>query len=138
MHRPTINQFVTFIYTRDLAASVAFYEDLLQLPLALDQGACRIYRVAGEAFLGVCLRDSAPAPGVGPAPGTVILTLATHDVAGWHQYLAKRGTPFTQPPQHNPTYNIYHCFLHDPNGYLIEIQQFLDPAWPATAKHEQA
>jgi hypothetical protein len=26
--------------------------------------------------------------------------------------------------------NIYHCFLRDPNGYLIEIQRFLDPAWP--------
>jgi extradiol dioxygenase family protein len=25
----------------------------------------------------------------------------------------------------------YHlCFLRDPNGYFIEIQQFLDPAWP--------
>jgi len=25
---------------------------------------------------------------------------------------------------------IYHCFLRDPNGYLLEIQRFLDPAWP--------
>ena len=25
--------------------------------------------------------------------------------------------------------HIYHCFLRDPNGYLIEIQRFLNPAW---------
>ncbi|OQY24133.1 MAG: hypothetical protein DRJ03_06405 [Chloroflexi bacterium] len=32
----------------------------------------------------------------------------------------------------NPRYNIYHCFLRDPNGYLIEIQRFLDSAWKGT------
>jgi catechol 2,3-dioxygenase-like lactoylglutathione lyase family enzyme len=29
-----------------------------------------------------------------------------------------------KPPAHNPRYGIYHCFLHDPNGYLVEIQSF--------------
>ena len=128
-----IDQFVTFIYTRDMAASIRFYEDLLGLALVLDQGVCRIYRIAGEAFLGVCHHDSAPLAGVGPPPGTVILTLATHDVDGWFQYLTDYGVVFTQSPQHNLRYNIYHCFLRDPNGYLLEIQQFLDPAWPSVA-----
>ena len=33
------------------------------------------------------------------------------------------------PPALNPEYGIYHCFLRDPNGYLVEIQRFLDPSW---------
>jgi catechol 2,3-dioxygenase-like lactoylglutathione lyase family enzyme len=28
---------------------------------------------------------------------------------------------------HNRDYDICHCFLRDPNGYLIEIQRFLHP-----------
>ena len=28
------------------------------------------------------------------------------------------------------TIDIYHFFLRDPDGYLIEVQRFLDPAWP--------
>jgi len=116
------------MYVRDLHISAAFYENLLGLPLALDQGSCRIYRVAGNAFLGICQQRDA----VAPSPsGALILTLVTHDVDGWHRYLAERGVVVEKPPQYNPVYNIYHCFLRDPDGYLVEIQRFLDPAWPA-------
>jgi catechol 2,3-dioxygenase-like lactoylglutathione lyase family enzyme len=54
----------------------------------------------------------------------------SRDVDGWHQHLAARGVVFEQPPQLNDRYNIYHCFLRDPDGHLLEIQRFLDPAWP--------
>jgi catechol 2,3-dioxygenase-like lactoylglutathione lyase family enzyme len=114
---------VTFCYCRDLSATSRFYEDLLEVPLALDQGACRIYRVADRAFLGFCSRDDAP------RPDSIILTLVTDDVDGWHRRLVARGVTFEKPPGHNPKFNIYHCFLRDPNGYLIEIQRFDDPAW---------
>lgn len=118
-------QQVTFLSTRDLAAAAHFYEELLGLPLVLDQGACRIYRVAGDAFLGVCARDDAP------TPAGAIVTLVTHDVDGWYARLVARGVVFDQPPAYNPRFDIYHCFLRDPGGWLLEIQQFLDPAWPA-------
>ncbi|MCS6839138.1 MAG: VOC family protein, partial [Roseiflexus sp.] len=120
-------QFVTFISVRDLHASDAFYGNLLGLPLALDQGTCRIYRVAGDAYLGVCQRSDAAAS---QTHGSLILTLVVQDVDGWHRYLADHGVTIEQPPQHNPRFNIYHCFLRDPDGYLVEIQRFLDPAWP--------
>jgi catechol 2,3-dioxygenase-like lactoylglutathione lyase family enzyme len=116
------------MYVRDLHISAAFYENLLGLPLALDQGSCRIYRVAGDAFLGICQRSDAGDPSPSRA---LILTLVTHDVDEWHRYLAERGVVVEKPPQYNPVYNIYHCFLRDPDGYLVEIQRFLDPAWPA-------
>ncbi|MGB9755223.1 MAG: glyoxalase [Roseiflexus castenholzii] len=127
MRPASFEQFVTFIYVRDLNASAAFYGDLLGLPLALDQGTCRIYCVASDAYLGVCQRNDTAAP---PMPGSLILTLVTHDVDEWHRYLADRGVTVAQPPQYNPRFNIYHCFLRDPDGYLVEIQRFLDPAWP--------
>lgn len=126
MSRPKIDQQVTFLYTRDLAKTAVFYEELLELPLILDQGSCRIYRVSADGFLGFCQREEAPEEPVG-----VIFTLVTTEVDAWHRFLSDKGVEFEKPPVLNPDYNIYHCFLRDPNGYLLEIQQFLDPAWPS-------
>lgn len=114
---------ITFCYTRDLAGTARFYEDVLALPLALDQGGCRIYRTAGGAYLGFCGREDAA------RPAGVILTLVTDDVDGWHEKLAAAGVEFEKAPAHNPDYGIYHCFFRDPNGYLLEIQRFDDPDW---------
>jgi len=118
-------QQITLLYTRDLAATAAFYEETIGLPLILDQGSCRIYQVAAGAFVGFCQRNDAPQP-----PAGIIVTFVTADVDGWHARLAARGVAFEKPPALNPTYNIEHCFLRDPNGYLLEIQRFLDPQWP--------
>ena len=127
MTRPPIDQQITFLYTCDLAATARFYEEVLGLPLVLDQGDCRIYRVSDGACVGFCQRSSAP-----ERPSGVILTLVTPEVDRWYRYLGDQGVVFEKPPALNPKYDIYHCFLRDPNGYLIEIQRFLDPAWPST------
>ncbi|WP_334780974.1 VOC family protein [Nostoc sp.] len=42
----------------------------------------------------------------------------------WFEYLRERSVEFEKPPTLNEKYNIYHCFLRDPSGYLIEIQRF--------------
>lgn len=126
MSHPPIEQQVTFFYTRDLPATARFYEQIIGLALALDQGNCRIYRVSSSGFLGFCHNNSAPRQ-----PQGVIFTLATHHVDRWYTYLREQGVTIEQPPTHNSTYNIYHFFLRDPNGYLLEIQQFLAPEWPA-------
>lgn len=124
MDHPDVDHQITFLYTRDLTATAHFYERLIGLPLALDQDDCRIYRVAEKAFIGFCQRDDAPMH-----PQGVILTLVTSDVDRWHRSLRDRGVEFEQQPAFNEYYGIYHCFLRDPNGYLVEIQRFEDPAW---------
>ena len=124
MTHPSFDQQITFLHTRDLEATARFYEDILGLPLALDQGDCRIYRVSQGGYVGFCRRAAAP-----EQPSGVILTLVTPDVDGWYRRLVDLGIAFEKPPALNPKYDIYHCFLRDPSGYLIEIQRFLDPAW---------
>ena len=59
----------------------------------------------------------------------MILTLVTLDVDEWYELLRQKGVVFEKPPALNPAYQIYHCFLRDPNGYVIEIQRFEDPRW---------
>jgi catechol 2,3-dioxygenase-like lactoylglutathione lyase family enzyme len=114
---------ITFCYTRDLKRTAKFYEETLGLPLILDQGGCRIYRVSEGACFGFCERED-----VGTGKG-LILTFVTDDVDGWYERLSGLGVEFEKEPAFNPDYNIYHCFLRDPNGYLLEIQRFEDPRW---------
>lgn len=115
---------VTFCYVADLERASRFYEGMLGLTLALDQGACRIYRVQERAYVGFCTREDAP------RPDGVILTFVTPDVDRVCGELEARGVTFEKPPQDNPHFFIYHAFLRDPDGYLVEIQRFDDPRWP--------
>ncbi len=117
----SFDQQITFLNTRDLARTADFYERVLGLALVRDQGDCRIYRASDKAFIGFCERTSAP------EPHGVILTFVTDAVDEWYSRLTAQGVAFDKPPTHNPRYRIYHCFLRDPNGYVLEIQRFDEP-----------
>ena len=123
----TFQSLVTFCYTHDLASTARFYEQVVGLECVLDQGSCRIYRVAQTGYVGFCERES------GASTDGVILTFVTPDVDSWFARLRDGGAQVDKEPTFNEKYNIYHCFLRDPTGYLIEIQRFEDPRWPDNA-----
>ncbi len=131
MAHPTIAEQITFLYTTDLKRSAAFYEEVLGLDLALDQGGCRIYRLTSSAYVGICERPAGEIQDQDPGRRSVIVTLVTQDVDLWYETLKQRGVVFDHPPRRNEHYRIYHTFLRDPNGYLIEIQRFDDEPWVA-------
>jgi len=85
--------------------------------------------VGRDAFLGFC-RSAGTRLDRSEEADPVILTLVSRSVDEWHTYLVEQQVPIEKPPTLNEKFNIYHCFLRDPNGYLLEIQRFLDPAWP--------
>ena len=144
---PAFGQLVTFLDTRDLPATITFYERLLGLRLARDQGRCRIYHIAAGAYLGFCERgggpgetgdggtvgsrggaaDHASRPGHVQAAHEVVLTFVTDQVDGWFAHLTAHGAPVVKAPADNPPYRIYNAFVRDPNGYLVEIQRFWEP-----------
>lgn len=115
---------VVFLYVDDLERSAAFYGEALGLPLVLDQGACRLYRVAATGFLGVCGSGDRPT-----TPDGLIVTLVRDDVDAYCQELVARGVVLEQAPQHNERFGIHHAFLRDPDGHLIEVQRFDDQTW---------
>ena len=110
---------ITFLYVADLARSSVFYGDVLGLELARDQGACLIYRVRDGAYLGVCSHRP-------PDPGGVIVTLVADDVDSWAARLVAAGHE-VEGPAANERFALYHCFVRDPDGHLVEIQRFDDP-----------
>jgi catechol 2,3-dioxygenase-like lactoylglutathione lyase family enzyme len=117
-----IAQQITFLDTRDLGRTADFYEGVLGLRLARDQGTCRIYCVSGNAYLGFCQRPDAPAP-----PSGLTITLVTDQVDEWCRRLKAHGVELVKEPADNPPYRIYNAFARDPNGYLLEIQRFWEP-----------
>ncbi len=120
---PQIEQQITFFYTHNLNASIKFYEEMLGFELWLDQGTCRIYTISGSGYLGLCQASEISTPSA-DKQSSIIFTLVTQQVDEWFEYLKERGIKFEKPPTLNEKYNIYHCFLRDPSGYLIEIQRF--------------
>ncbi len=123
MTHPPISEQITFLYTVDLEATADFYENTLGLDLWLDQETCRIYQVSQNGLLGFCQRADTQADH--PDVIFTIVTPEASDVDAWYERLKDMGVKFEKAPAENPRYKIYHCFLRDPNGYLIEIQKFL-------------
>ncbi len=123
------DQLVVFVSVADLERSHTFYAGLLGLEMILDQGQCRIYRVAADAFLGVCHN-----PDLAGDTHGVIVTLVTDDVDTVYERAVDGGAVAVHPPAYNPRFDIYHAFLTDPDGTRVEIQQFRDPRWPRTER----
>ncbi len=118
---PSLSHQIVFFPTHDIQSTRKFYENILGLTIALDQGDCRIYQTTPASFIGFCERLNPQ------EPSRVIITLVTEDVDAWYQFLLSKDYLIESPPKTNPKYNIYHFFLRDPNGYLIEIQKFNHP-----------
>ena len=122
-----VTQQITFLDTDDLARTADFYERILGLRLARDQGTCRIYHVCGGAYLGFCRRGDASPMAPHDATGVTVLTLITDRVDEWCRRLEAHGVAIVKSPADNPPYRIYNAFARDPNGYLVEIQRFWEP-----------
>jgi catechol 2,3-dioxygenase-like lactoylglutathione lyase family enzyme len=124
MPHPPITDSIVFTYTDDLAASSRFFRETLELEFVVDQGPCHIFRMSPNSYIGVCDLPGRPRSTVG-----VTITIVTSDVDGWHAFLTGKGLVYQTAPQTSTRFNVYSSLFIDPNGYRIEIQNFLDPKW---------
>jgi len=127
------DQHVTFLYAEAPEACWRFYEEVLGLTLAQDQGSCRIYEVApgSRAFLGICRARAPRASGDPRIEGGTVVTFVVQDVEGWHARLRARGVDVVSAPARSEAYGVTSFFFRDPAGYTLEIQRFERPDWPA-------
>lgn len=114
---------ITFLKTHDLDETSSFYSGVLGFKMVLDQGGCRIFNICPNCFIGFCTTTG------DTGSDEVIITLEIDDVDGYCTYLESNDIEIEVRPRFNEKYNIYQMFVRDPNGYLIEIQRFLDPSW---------
>jgi predicted enzyme related to lactoylglutathione lyase len=120
--RPTApNQLaITFFYYRDLPAAMAYYEDILGLKLAIDQGWCKIYRIADGAHVG--LVDETRGMNKWTADKPVQLCIRVPDVDAWYAYAQGRNLDNLSKLFENDALGIRAFVFNDPEGYQIEIQ----------------
>ena len=117
---------ITFFYYPELAPAAAFYEEVLGLPVVVDQGWARIYRVSGAAFLGLVAGEKGfHRP---QERNAVLLTLVVDDAAAWYERLAAQGVTLLTGLRHREDLQLRCFYLQDPGGYSIEVQEFLEPA----------
>lgn len=115
---------ITFLYYRDLPAAMRFYENVLGLELAIDQGWSKIYRVTETGFVGLVdeTRGSHRAHDVKP----VQICVRVRDVDAWHAFVSAQGVDGLRGPRSNTELKIRAFVFNDPEGYQIEIQSALD------------
>ena len=127
MQRPdTPNQLaITFLYYRDLTGAMAFYEEVLGLELAIDQGWSKIYRICPGAHVG--LVDENRGMNKWRAEKCVQLCIRVQDVDSWYTYAQKRDLNNLSELCENDQLGIRAFVFDDPEGYQIEIQSATRP-----------
>lgn len=115
----------TFLYYRDLARAMAFYEGVLGFELAIDQGWSKIYRVADGGHIGLVdeARGSHRAADVKP----VQFAIRVPDVDAWHGWIAGQNVDALTKPKSNEALGIRAFVFNDPEGYQVEVQSALRP-----------
>ncbi|WP_333713817.1 VOC family protein [Yoonia sp.] len=111
---------ITFLYYRDLPTAMRFYEDILGLPLAIDQGWCKIYRIAEGAHVG--LVDETRGMNNWQPEKCVQLCIRVPDVDAYYAYAQEERLDGLSQLFVNDEIGIRAFVFNDPEGYQIEIQ----------------
>jgi predicted enzyme related to lactoylglutathione lyase len=116
----TVNLTITFFYYRNLAAAMRFYEDVMGFALAIDQEWSKIYRIGGDAHVG--LVDEARGMNKWAPVKPVQLCIRVPDVDAWYDYAKARAITNLSKLFVNDKLGIRAFVFEDPEGYQIEIQ----------------
>jgi lactoylglutathione lyase len=111
---------ITFFYYRDLPRAMAFYEDVMGLPLAIDQGWCKIYQICPGAHVG--LVDEAKGMNKWAEVKPVQLCIRVPNVDAWYEYCTGLALDNLSELFVNDQLGIRAFVFNDPEGYQIEIQ----------------
>ena len=111
---------ISWVYTEDLDTTVEFYADALGLECIRDEGDARIFATAASAAIGVCRAFENRV--VEPKGG--MISIVTDDVDAWYRKIIDKDVTVAGPPHRIEQFSIYTFFVTDPNGYVIEFQQF--------------
>ena len=111
---------ITFFYYRDLPAAQRFYEEVLGLSLAIDQGWCKIYQICPGAHVG--LVDETRGMNKWAPVKPVQLCIRVPDVKAWYDYAPVMALTSLSDLFVNEEIGISAFVFRDPEGYQIEIQ----------------
>ena len=114
---------ITFFYYRNLKAAAKFYEDIMGFELVIDVEFAKVFRVYEGVHVGLVDGNRGYVKATDDKP--IMLTYFSDDIDWWHKHLKNMGVEIEQPPQEASYLHMKTLLFRDPEGYLIEILQWL-------------
>lgn len=116
----------TMLCVSDVDRSTVWYRDKLGFEVVMRKLEIALLRIdSGLVYLFAESEptDDKPSVHLAPEPGGVILVLTVADCREAYEELRALGVEFLTPPK-QPPWGGLRCFAHDPDGYLIEIEDW--------------
>ncbi len=115
---------IVFLYYTDIPRAQRFYEDILGLTLAVDQGFAKIYQVSPTSFIGLVDESQGLHRASDTKPVTV--SFVTEQIDQWYDYLISKGVKVRGPVRDATRHPTRGFVAYDPEGYFLEFERFLD------------
>ena len=118
-----VEGFITFTYYKELEKATRFYQEIMGFELVVNMSWVKIFKIAENAHLGVVdetrgyLKASETKP--------VMLSVMVSDGEAWYRHLTEKGMKTNHPPQERENPHMRGFLTWDPEGYVIEILEFL-------------
>jgi predicted enzyme related to lactoylglutathione lyase len=115
---------ITFTYYNDLEKAAEFYGETMGFALMIDVDFAKVYRVSDSSHIGIVdgergfLRAKEDKP--------VMISFVVEDIDVWYDYLRDKGVEIFQPPKEASYLRMKTLLLRDPEGYVVEILEFLE------------
>jgi predicted enzyme related to lactoylglutathione lyase len=126
MGNQDVKGLITWLYYRDLARAMEFYEEVMGLKMVVDQGWSKIYKIREGAYIGLVDQSNGYHRASEEKP--VIICLNVHDADAWWDRLKEKGVELEEQPEESDRLKIKVFMFTDPEGYVIEIQESLPGA----------
>lgn len=123
MKSKSIDGLITFTYYDDLEKAEKFYGEIMGFELVIDVDFAKVYKVADNAHIGIVGGKKGSIKPTEDKP--VMLTVVVNDIDAWYIYLKERNVDIFQPPETSSYLNMKTLLMKDPEGYVIEILEFL-------------
>ncbi|MBN2334556.1 VOC family protein [Candidatus Bathyarchaeota archaeon] len=125
MSHPGVKGLLTFFYYKDLAAAAKFYEEVMGFKLVQDQRWAKIFMAAENSYMGCVDGNVGYHKPSDDKP--VMLTVVVDDPDAWYTHFKRHGVETLSEPHDDEELKLRIFLLRDPEGYVIEIQKFLEP-----------
>ncbi len=114
---------ITFFYYKNLDAATRFYEDVMGFESVIDVDFAKVYRVYEGVHIGLVDGKRGYVKATEAKP--IMLSYFSDDINWWHQHLRDNEVTIEQPPQEASYLKMKTMLFRDPEGYLLEILQWL-------------
>ena len=118
-----INGTITFFYYDNLKQATKFYGEVMGLTKVIDIPIAKVFKVHGSSHVGLVDGQKGYLKYTDDKP--VMLSWFSDEIDEWYKYLLEKGVEVDQPPMKQSYLEMKTMLFRDPEGYLLEILQWL-------------